>query len=211
MWGDHECIMNAHTEVMKGSEQENVDYCAKGESRKPGGEHRLVSSLKPKKTLPVKEVWVPTEEELKPWQRDAEKLLLEQDSRKFLWIFDDGNTGKTTFMRYLDETYGSVATVRGSAADVNKMLDGTSPKLVIWNLPREQGNMISWKAIEDLKDGWIYCTKYESNVKKLKWHPMILVLANIAPPMDKLTSDRYVVKEVHEDELRDPVAEMFRA
>ena len=78
---------------------------------------------------------------------------------------------------------------------MNHMYNMKSLKIVCFDLPRNNGNNISYDALESIKNGIIINMKYETG-QKLCDSPHILVFANMPPDVDKLSLDRWVVKEL---------------
>jgi len=66
---------------------------------------------------------------------------------------------------------------------------------VIFDVPRDNGNKISYKSVESIKNGMIYSPKYESKYKLFN-SPHIIIFANEPPQLEKLSIDRWVVKEI---------------
>jgi len=70
---------------------------------------------------------------------------------------------------------------------------------MIIDVPRDNGNNISYKAIESIKNGMIYSPKYEGGYKLFN-SPHIIVFANQAPQQERLSSDRWVITQIDYDD-----------
>lgn len=51
-------------------------------------------------------------------------------------------------------------------------------------------NWLPWGVIENMKNGWMTSTKYDSKMMRFK-SVKIIVFMNESPPMDKFSQDRY--------------------
>lgn len=76
------------------------------------------------------------------------------------------------------------------------LLDAGNPlELVVIDIPRCNENKVSYQAIEDLKNGMLFSTKYESAMCVFD-APHVLVFANFPPERAKLSADRWDVRHV---------------
>ena len=128
---------------------------------------------------------------LLPWQ---EKCLLicdsEPDFRTVHWIWEDtGNVGKSQFSRLLCSRGKTLVVRGGSCTDLMFIVmshkDLSEITTVVWDLPRENEGRVSWNAIEQLKDGLITSTKYESGCLLL-------------PPMNVVIFSNYLPRDAHQ-------------
>lgn len=134
---------------------------------------------------------------LRPWQEELNtQLNNEPDDRTITFVVDStGNAGKTWFAHYYKESHdeGKVQVIQpGRKADMAYCLQNTIRVLFI-DAPRsKQGEYLQYDFIEDVKNGYVFSTKYESREKQLaKCH--VVVLMNEQPDMDKLSIDRYQI------------------
>jgi len=74
------------------------------------------------------------------------------------------------------------------------------PKTLIFDLPRNNGNSISYDALESIKNGYIVNTKYETGSKIFRI-PHIIVFANTRPDVEKLSADRWTLKKIIDSTL----------
>ena len=72
----------------------------------------------------------------------------------------------------------------------NANMDCTN--LVVFDLPRNNGNKVSYSALEAIKNGLICNTKYETG-NKLFNPPHILIFANDEPEWEAMSDDRFKV------------------
>ena len=139
----------------------------------------------PKKELPA--------HPLRQWQQDLNAILIvEADDRTIHFVVDLlGNGGKTWFAHYYDQLHDGVQVIQpGRKADMAFCLDPTIRTLFV-DAPRsKQGEFIQYDFLEDIKNGYVFSSKYESRVKQLgKVH--VVVMMNEHPDMLKLSADRY--------------------
>ncbi len=183
----------AHIEVMRGNKRENINYCMKEGDFETNiidvEEEPIIDYFK-------KEKWI-----MRRWQEDILELIkLEPDYRKIYWYWDDeGNTGKSAFTRYLIINHGALA-VGGLDNDIKYGICdwiGSKKKLkvLIIDIPRSTFNKISYKSIEEVKNGFLYNTKYESKMVVFNI-PHVIVFANSVPDYSALSDDRLMVRRV---------------
>jgi hypothetical protein len=119
------------------------------------------------------------------------------DDRKIYWYWSEaGETGKTTFCRWALCCVPGTTMCGGNIRDGLYMISELPepPNVVLFNLPRGVTS-ISYTLLEQLKDGFVLNTKYESGFKMML-PPKIIVFANQPPDESKLSADRWVVKRV---------------
>lgn len=137
---------------------------------------------------------------LRPWQSALyDTLKLAPDPRSVLFIVDyTGNSGKSWFGHYYSFLHeNSQVLLPGKKADMSYALDPNIRVLFI-DAPRsKQGEFLQYDFIEDVKNGYVFCSKYESRVKQLSpCH--VVVFMNEDPDMNKLSKDRYCIRRVNE-------------
>nr|WAE42447.1 MAG: replication associated protein [Cressdnaviricota sp.] len=176
-----------HWEKMR-NEIASEEYCGKAETRT--GE--IFKWGFPKKLNII--------ENLKPWQLKIEKIYLsEPDDRKIYWFWESkGGIGKSSFVKYLVYNYKCLFCDGGRKSDLINLVfnnDMDSCRCVIWDLPRNTGNKISYDTIESVKNGMVCNTKYETGIKLFN-SPHIFVFSNEPPEEDKMSSDRWIIEEL---------------
>jgi len=108
-----------------------------------------------------------------------------------------GGEGKTTLCnviesKFPDRTQVLSVTKRENLAHMVK----ESCDIFVFNVARGDMEFLSYKLLEELKDRRVTSGKYHSRMKILHKKPHVLVLSNEYPDMNKLTEDRYSIKEV---------------
>lgn len=136
---------------------------------------------------------------LRPWQEIVVEKIKNQDNRQILWITDFlGNNGKTFLAEYL-ETLGAFVILGGAKRDIAYAYD--EQEIVVIDVPREDQEKMDYSLLECLKNGWLWCPKYHSRLKRFK-PAKILVLANWYPKVDRLSGDRWNIYQLIIDTLQ---------
>lgn len=129
------------------------------------------------------------------WQiRLNEMLNRPPDDRSIVFVVDTrGNSGKSWFSHFYAERHERVQVLMpGKRADLAYMLNDNIRVLFI-DAPRsKQQEYIQYDFLEEVKNGYVFCPKYESCVKRMdKCH--VVVMMNEHPEMTKLSADRYII------------------
>jgi hypothetical protein len=138
---------------------------------------------------------------LRPWQVHLKTLLEEApDRRKIIFVVDEvGNSGKSWFAHHYASIHGETVQVILPARKVD-MSYALKPSLRVLFLdaPRsKQGEFIQYDFLEDLKNGYVFSTKYESRIKS--YQPMhVVVNMNEEPDRTKLSQDRYHIIHIRQ-------------
>lgn len=177
-----------HWERCKGDKNSNIKYCSKD-----GKFHTNMCLNIYKDPLENNEMF--------DWQkRIIDVIKSKPDDRTIHWFWDEhGNRGKTTLCKHICTNYHAIV-VSGAAADikygVSKYIEEHGGiNIVIFHFVRSQEDRVSYEAIEAIKDGMFFNTKYESNMCIFN-SPHVICFANFKPNMEKLSSDRWSVEEI---------------
>lgn len=139
----------------------------------------------------------------RPWQQElAERLNQPADNRTVNFIVDRvGDQGKSWFAKKWLETHPNAFLMRpGKHADMAYILPDKLDVLFL-DCTRKQLEYVPYTLLEELKDGYVMSTKYETMAKR--YAPLhIVVLMNEQPDMAALSQDRY--KVVHLGPRGDP-------
>lgn len=137
--------------------------------------------------------------ELYDWQIELlESIKEEPDDRTINWIYDEiGNAGKTSLAKHLCLSYPNECLyMAGKASDIKygvfKFLQNEKNNLRVcmFDFTRSIEGFISYEAIESIKNGIFYNTKYESEMCLFD-PPHIIIFANWFPETEKLSLDRW--------------------
>jgi len=123
------------------------------------------------------------------YQTEILKILQEPaDPRKIYWVYDAvGNSGKTYFAKYLVDNKSAYYTNGGKSVDLTYAYEGQG--IVIFDYVRESCDYVGYGVIEQLKNGILMSTKYESGMKRYEI-PHVVVFANFMPADGKFSVDR---------------------
>lgn len=183
-----------HWEKCKGDEDANISYCEKDG-----------------------DVWYfPTPYEIDienwyEWELDLLKILKEKpDDRTIYWIWEGkGCAGKTVFQKWIyTNLQKRTITLSGKCNDMKngiiayKQTNGALPEIILINIPRVNKNHVSIAGVEEIKDMYFFCGKYEGGMV-CGPNPHVCIFANEKPPEDVLSKDRlkviYIGKHVCDD------------
>lgn len=134
----------------------------------------------------------PKESKLKfnDWQKEmVAELIKEPNDRTIIWIYDPvGGLGKTTLAKYLVRNHDAIV-VSGSKQDILHAYD--NQRIVIFDYTRSQEGYISYSAMEEIKNGCYFVSKYNSRMVVRDDECHVVVFANWVPNFDKLSKDRW--------------------
>ena len=145
--------------------------------------------------------------ELRPWQDTLKKIIDQQikdkNDRSIVWIYDpQGNNGKSWFSKYVLTEYEDSLLVRnGRSMDIAYQYNYNS--IVIFDLVRSSQDHVNYEIIEQIKDGIVNSTKYMSKMKITGTSPVVIVMSNQFPNREKMSDDRWLVKQIIDGELID--------
>lgn len=151
---------------------------------------------------------------LRPWQvRMKDILCAPPDDRTIRWVYDaEGGIGKSVFTRWLlTRTPAKAIAITGGGqkdlahAIVNYMDEekgeGECPTVLIMDCPRASEGRVSYRFLEEIKNGMFTSVKYESQTVTLDKEVHVVVFANSMPDKEKMSSDRWVIHKVENNEL----------
>lgn len=117
--------------------------------------------------------------------------LKKQTERGVLWVYDPiGGTGKTFLSKHLIAKGDCFRCTNGKTKDIAYAYHGE--KTFIMDLSRSLEDHVNYDLIEQVKNGMLFSAKYESQTKMFE-PPKMLILANFAPEMNKLSKDRWQI------------------
>lgn len=134
---------------------------------------------------------------LRNWQQLLlDSIMGEVSPREVTFVIDEkGNGGKTWFSSYVRKLLPEKVflCLPGKKSDMVYALNtlGFKPTVCIIDAPRsKQGEFLQYDFLEELKNGRVFNTKYESCMIEFK-PPHVIVMMNEMPDMTKLSEDRY--------------------
>jgi len=145
--------------------------------------YAAITAAPERKLAPV--VW-------REWQKWLLRYLQkEADDRTILWVTDKtGGQGKSTIVQYLITNYPEDYILLGGKVDAMAYAyDGQA--VVFFDVPRTQLSEMDYLYYfaEQLKNGSVFSTKYESRQKTFK-SPHVVFFANAEPATGKWSADR---------------------
>lgn len=194
---EHFKTKDTHWEKAKGDNDSNLKYCTKG------GDY--ITNMKFEKPVrePLKDPMEPHLGNLRPFQKEIVEIIKGPvDDRKIYWYWEEtGHVGKSYFTKHLCMKYRALA-INGQKKDimfaVTEWLKVEDLKICIYDIPRKQGNKVSYSLVEEIKNGLFFSGKYESGMTMFN-SPHLIVFSNSPPDTSNLSEDRWVVKEIGKD------------
>nr|WAE43040.1 MAG: replication associated protein [Cressdnaviricota sp.] len=130
---------------------------------------------------------------LRPWQQEMYDILKEEpDDRHVWWFFDEeGGKGKTAFAKHCVSNLGAFYAPNGKTADLAYAYNGQ--RIVIFDYSRTVQERINYEVLEQLKNGMVFSSKYESRTRVFKI-PHVVCFSNSLPDEKALSADRWRIK-----------------
>lgn len=184
-----------HFEACKGSEKQNITYCIK--------EGQWTSNFY---VAPIPPEPLEIIDKFSPWMEELTKILIERANKRHVyWIWEPiGGVGKSTYCKYLCHKYNATYIDEGKKSDLINIIynlkEVNSKSIIAIDVPRDNKNIISYKAVEQIKNGMICNTKYETGMKLFN-SPHLIVFSNFYPEKDKLSDDRWKIGEIIDNKI----------
>lgn len=122
------------------------------------------------------------------------KLEGHVNNRAVYWIWDaTSNKGKTWFATYAAVMMDAIVFSNGKSADLKYAYN--EEHIVIFDFSRTQEDQVNYQAIEQIKNGRVFNTKYESCMNIFE-PPHVVCFANFKPDMDAMSRDRWRVTDL---------------
>lgn len=183
-------VARAHWEKARDWES-LVAYCQKEDTRVEGPA-KVVG-------LPVAVVDYWDDELAQDWQREVLEIISgEPDMRKIHWYVDrEGGKGKTTLARHICLTYSDAIYLSGRPSDIKSAIASLEikPRICIFDWVRSQDSRVSYQALEEVKNGIFFSSKYESRMVIFNI-PHVIVFSNFEPERHRLSADRWDLREL---------------
>lgn len=138
---------------------------------------------------------------LKPWQQALDtELALKPDGRRItVYIDQEGNTGKSFYIKY-KKCMEPLSTLVLSSSKTDNMLYTASkmddPKYVFLDLYKNMSDHVNYGAIEAIKNGQFMNSKYDSGEIIWSTTPHFVIFTNVALQWDQMIKDRWHVREL---------------
>lgn len=168
------------------SPKASIAYCSKEDTRTG----KIYTNLKLPK--PIKLI-----DSLYSWQQEIVDICnTEPDDRTIHWYWEPtGNIGKTALCKYLCVKYNALC-LSGKGSDCKYAIvkyhetTGVYPEIILYDIPRTMNDYISYEALESIKNGLFFSTKYES-CQVVMNSPHIICFSNVHPETEKMSLDRW--------------------
>ena len=150
---------------------------------------------------------------LKPWQMELMKHIDNPSDRKILWVQGEKcGEGKTWFQKYVQSLLGRRRVVAGgidihcnspSIAHALSKRPLATTDIFLFNIgkARNREQEVNYSFIEDLKDGNVFASKYDSKELMIKVPNIVMVFSNSTPDVEELARDRWEIFSIENDEL----------
>lgn len=200
---------NANTESAK-----YKDYCCKQKTAVEGGRKWYWNKKEFEQNKELKELSTKRDaitengHPLKTWQKEILDIIkTTPDFRTIYWYWSEkGGIGKTQFARYLKKQGVNLLYAGGKAENIKGTLASYKAKknkvfdVILYAIPRETIALhVSYKALEEVKDAIFFSSRYESD-DYFEDPPHVFVFANCEPITKKLSDDRWIIKNIDEDD-----------
>ena len=149
--------------------------------------------------------------ELKPWQNELMKYI-EPHDREIIWVVGkDGNEGKSWFQKYVKSVFGTRRVVSGidiksNSASIFQALRKCSivtADIFLFNIGKSMNkfDQINYDALEKMKDGEAFASKYNSQQLKIRVPNVVMVFSNSPPDFKELAKLRFRVFNINNNQL----------
>jgi len=132
---------------------------------------------------------------LRPWQERLDNELKGvAGDRRIIWVYETvGNVGKSWFSKYLVAKRGAARFPNCRTQDLAMAYKGEP--IIAFDFSRTVEGRLNYGLIEQLRDGTIFSSKYESRTKYFA-DPHIVCFANWLPDLTACSGDRWSIREV---------------
>ena len=176
--------------------QGSINYASKEKTRAPDG--RQWSSHPIQRPLDLLDP-----KDFHPWQNDIIDIINKVPcNRTIYWFWEPiGGVGKSVFTKYLCAQRHALL-LSGKGADCKfgiiqymKKNMGRHPQLIIYDIPRSNLGYVSYTALEEIKNGCFFSSKYESDMIIMN-SPHLICFANEEPDYHTMSADRWKVNKI---------------
>ena len=141
-----------------------------------------------------------SEQPLRSWQYNLLKeRMMQPEDRKIIWFCDQQEgCGKTWATKACFSKFECIRFENSKSADIKHAYNGE--KVVFFDLTRSQLEHFNYEAMESVKNGIMFSSKYDSAMKIFD-SPHVVVMANWAPDTSKLNDDRWDIRNINRNDL----------
>ena len=165
--------------------------------------------------------------ELKPWQESLLEYVQQPCDREIFWVVGkEGNEGKNWFQKYVKSWLGARRVVTGidikaNSASIFQALRKcpiVTADIFLFNIGKSMKKFdeINYDALEKMKDGEAFASKYDSQQLKIRVPNVVMVFSNSPPDVRELAKVRFRVFNINNNQLqkkniKDPEEKMENA
>ena len=151
--------------------------------------------------------------ELKPWQESLLEYTQQPSDREIIWVVGkEGNEGKNWFQKYVKSWLGARRVVTGIDIKANSasIFQGlrkcpiVTADIFLFNIgkSRQKYEKINYDALEKIKDGEAFASKYDSQQLKIRVPNVVIVFSNYPPAFGELAKLRLRVFYIEDNQLQ---------
>ena len=148
--------------------------------------------------------------ELKPWQESLLEYVQQPCDREIFWIIGkEGNEGKNWFQKYVKSWLGARRVVTGIDIKANnasifqalRKCPIVTADIFLFNIGKsmKKFDQINYDALEKMKDGEAFASKYDSQQLKIRVPNVVMVFSNSPPDVSELAKVRFRIFCIDED------------
>lgn len=172
--------------------EKSIAYCSKTDTRTGRVFTHGIRLPKPLKLI----------SDLRPWQKQIVDMVDEEPDDRIIWWYYDkkGNTGKSALVKYLC-FHKQALLCSGRATDIKYLIVkyrekyGVYPDIILYDIPRDCLDYVSYTGMEEIKNGCFASTKYECEMVLMNC-PHIVCFANQEPKYESMSEDRWKVIKI---------------
>ena len=151
--------------------------------------------------------------ELKPWQDSLLEYVQQPCDREIFWIVGkEGNEGKNWFQKYVKSWLGARRVVTGidikaNSASIFQALRKcpiVTADIFLFNIGKsmKKFDQINYDALEKMKDGEAFASKYDSQQLKIRVPNVVMVFSNSPPDVKALAKVHFRVFHINNNQLQ---------
>ena len=151
--------------------------------------------------------------ELKPWQESLLEYTQQPSDREIIWVVGkEGNEGKNWFQKYVKSWLGARRVVTGIDIKANnasifqalRKCPIVTADIFLFNIGKsmKKFDQINYDALEKMKDGEAFASKYDSQQLKIRVPNVVMVFSNSPPDVRELAKVRFRVFNINNNQLQ---------
>ena len=151
--------------------------------------------------------------ELKPWQESLLEYVQQPCDREIFWVVGkEGNEGKSWFQKYVKSWLGARRVVTGIDIKANnasifqalRKCPIITADIFLFNIGKsmKKFDRINYDALEKMKDGEAFASKYDSQQLKIRAPNVVMVFSNSPPDVKELAKVRFRVFNINNNQLQ---------